>query len=136
MNESDEQILLSDTLDLMKIPHYSLRNEESIKSMGYLMKRKRMGWRSGLPDLMVIIPSERSYVGRTLLLFIEMKKARRKLLRASERGQKGDMVTQNSPTVEQLQFIDQVNEVSDVQGYIAHSCSEALAIIDRLIVHD
>jgi len=135
MNESDEQIQLSDTLDLMKIPHYSLRNEESIKSMGYLMKRKRMGWRAGTPDMMVIIPSERSYVGRTLLCFIELKKARRKLLRASERGKKGDMVTQNSPTVEQLQFIDQVNQVKDVQGYVAYGADEALKIIDRLIVH-
>ena len=134
LSESDEQIVLSESLTLMKIPHYSLRNEESIKSMGYLMKRKRMGWRSGVSDMMVYIPAEMSYVGRALILFIELKKAKRVLLRASSRGKKGDLVSQNSPTPEQLDFIDKINKVKDTQGFVAYGADEAIAVVNKFLI--
>ena len=133
MTEAQEQELLSETLDIMRIQHYSLRNEESIKNMGYLMKRKRMGWKSGVSDLMILIPAERSSVKRALILFVELKKSKKKLLRASSRGEVGDLVSQNKATAPQMEFIRQINEVKDVQGFVCHGADHALEFINSFL---
>jgi len=133
MSEFNEAVAFSQSLDALHIPHWHIPNETSIHNWGYLMKMRQCGKKAGIADYLIFIPSDKSYVGRALLLFIELKKPRKQLKRKSVRGEKGDMVSQNDASLEQVEFLDMMNQVKDVQGYVCHGCDEALSVVRKFL---
>lgn len=135
-SEHEETCILHDELVNMKIPHWKISQETYTSSWYQKVKNKDEGVRPGLSDFLIVIPKDVSFVGRTLLIFLELKKAKVQLKRKSPRGKKGDWVSDpnSQPTVEQMKFIDLMMEVADVEGFVAHGSSEALSQIRRYLV--
>lgn len=133
-SEYDEAVRFSESLKCLKIPHWHLIQENVINHPGYFMKMKRQGWNKGVSDYIIFIPKEKSFVNRSLILFMELKKQKVQLGRSSKRGKKGDFVSQNEPSLYQLQFIDMMRETSDVEGAVCHGADAALEWVSRFLV--
>ena len=107
--EEQEQITFVEWLDLKKIPYCAFPNNIWSPSWGQKMMQKRLGLKKGFPDILVV-------VRHRYLVFIEMKRI------------KGGSV---SP--EQKEWKDILNEIPNVQSYIAKGAEEAIEIIERIV---
>lgn len=83
------------------------------------IRKKRMWLSPWVPDFMVILK-------RGSLLFIEMKREKVVLQDWTISKAKGNI----SP--EQVQWIDELNKISNVQANIAYGHQEAITIIERI----
>lgn len=106
MSEADEQIAVVDYCNWKRIPVFHIPNERRC-SQAQGLRLKRMGVRSGVPDL--CIPVAR---GGFHALYIEMK---------SKTGK---------PTRTQLEWIDLLRS-QGCAAEICHGADEAIAAIDR-----
>lgn len=90
---------------------------QSTWTTSWNQKRKnyQTGLRKGVPDLIVIIPAEKSADDKPYLLFIEMKRT------------KGSVV---SP--EQKVWIEAINSIlaEDVAAFVAYGADEAIRIVE------
>lgn len=90
---------------------------QSTWTTSWNQKRKnyQTGLRKGVPDLIVIIPAEKSADDKPYLLFIEMKRT------------KGSVV---SP--EQKVWIEAINSIlaEDVAAFVAYGADEAIKIVE------
>lgn len=104
-SESAEQIAVVEWCDLLHIPIVHIPNEGK-RSLSYAAKMKRMGLRSGFPDLFVTL-ARGKYHG----LFIEMKYGK------------------NKTTKEQKEWL----ELLSAEGYacaVCYNATEAIKIIE------
>lgn len=108
-SEDDEEHALSDYCDLRGWVHWHVPQETYTKSWGVKMKSKRLGVRKGVSDHWVIVPTK---FGQKLVA-IEMKR------------RKGGTVSD-----EQYEFIEEINKVNEVQGFIARGAEEAIEIVE------
>ena len=76
------------------------------------------GLRKGVPDMLVIIPGERSQDGSGYCLFIEMKRI------------KGGVLSK-----EQKEWIKAINALGTlrIQAYVAKGCNEAIKIVSHYL---
>lgn len=90
--------------------------QQSIKQQ---RKLKAEGMNSGVPDLLIIVPQERSKVGMRLMLWIEMKRREGGTVSAS-----------------QQEWIDAINALDggNVGAFVCYGADEAIALLKDLIV--
>lgn len=112
---------------------WHIPNENSIRSVEYLRTMKKQGWNQGISDYFVLIDHTVSCNGKTVALFIELKRQKKKLLIKSSRGDAGDMVPTTEATDEQLAFIEQVSRIDGIEGAVCHGADEAIAFVQKYL---
>jgi len=133
--EDTEQAMVVNWLRNRGLDFFHPIQENVIKQPGYWNKMKAMGWEAGLSDLIIHIPADRCTSKDAGMLFIEMKQCKKKLTRKSVNGEAGDMVPVNKPTEPQLRFLEMVNSVPGCHGEVAYGYDEAVALIERFLLH-
>jgi len=128
LTEYEEACNLADTLRAMNIDFYHMPQETFTKSWGVKMKNKRQGVRKGVSDYMVYLPATRSKTKKAIILWVELKKARR----LKKNGKLGGVM--GYPTTEQLEFIEKMNTVNNIQGTVANGAEEALDYVKSFLI--
>ena len=127
-SEHDEAVLLVDWCDAMGIDIWHIPMETYTTSWNAKKKNKSEGVRKGISDYLVFLPESRVRVPSGVLLWIELKKRRRVL----KNGKLGG--PSNTPSPEQLDFIEKMNTVKNVQGMVAYGADEAIGFIKKFSV--
>ena len=109
ISEDDEEHVLANYCDLRGWIHWHVPQETYTKSWGVKMKSKWLGVKKGVCDHWVIVPTKFGLK----LVAIEMKR------------QKGGTVSD-----EQYEFVEEINKVNEVQGFVARGAEEAIKIIE------
>lgn len=117
--EQIEQKRFIKYLRLKNIFHFAVKNESgtSFGNAGKLIgaNDKAMGKLKGVSDLVVMLDNK--------ILFIEMKRAKKKLKR-------GKLSNENLLKDEQKAFLDNVDTFSYAKGFVAYGCNEAIETIE------
>lgn len=100
--EDDEQISFVSWLELCGLRFSAIPMNTYTKYMSQKMKNQRMGVRAGVPDMIVLIPPQRSNDGEGHLLFIEMKRRKGGVLSPEQREWLAALTALASPNVEAL----------------------------------
>lgn len=108
LTEYQEQCLLVQYLELKGFLFSKLAQETFTKSWAIKMKNKMSGVRSGVPDMLIVLPIKK-------LLFIEMKRS-----------------VGGRTSSEQIKWIQELNGCEGVIAVEAHGFEEAKKIIDQL----
>ncbi|MDO4271563.1 MAG: VRR-NUC domain-containing protein [Candidatus Saccharibacteria bacterium] len=108
--EDEEQVALFDWLDAKHIPAFHVNNEMYTKSWKQKSRAKRMGVRSGVPDVFAVLP--------TKVVAIELKRT------------KGGVVSDN-----QKYWIKTLNDAG-LKSIVARGASEAIAFIETEIKNE
>lgn len=103
--EYEEQVAFVQWLELKGLKFSSVPNSTWTSSIKQKVRNKATGLRPGLPDLLVIVGGS--------LVFIEMKRV------------KGGVV---SPA--QRDWIEALNQVSNVQAFVCKGADEAIEIVE------
>jgi hypothetical protein len=114
--ETYEQEHFVNWLKIKRLTHSSIPNSTFTRSWKQKAKNKREGLNPGLPDLLVIIPKERSNKKKALMVFIEMKRV------------KGGVLSEH-----QKEWIEEINKVENVGAYVAKGAYEAISIIKSFL---
>lgn len=109
LSEYDEQCLLVEYLELKHIKFSKIAQETFTSNWGIVMKNRKSGLRKGVPDMIIILPTNK-------LIFIEMKK------------KKGGTVAQ-----EQKEWQCALNRCEGVQSFICFGFDEAKDLINSLL---
>ena len=105
--ETEEQETLVKYLEIRRLKFSAIPNGMYTKSWAVKNKNKREGVRSGVPDMMIILPNK--------LLFVELKRI------------KGGTV---SP--EQKEWIEKLNGIGEqVEAVVCKGCGEAIDKIEK-----
>jgi len=105
--ETEEQETLVKYLEIKGLKFSAIPNGMYSKSWSVKMKNKREGVRSGVPDLLVVLPKK--------LLFIELKRV------------KGGTVSQ-----EQKEWIERLNSIGEqIEAVVCKGCGEAIDKIEK-----
>lgn len=133
MTEYNECVSFVSWLKWQKVKYSHIVNENTIHNPAYIGKLKRMGWNSGIPDYIITIPQEVSKYDRTLLLFVEMKQCKKQLKRKSLRGEKGDYVSVNDLSDNQIEWINTLKQVADVEATCCYGSDEAIEFVSNYL---
>ena len=125
MNESQEQIKVANYLEEQNIKYSSIPSSffTGKKNFGMINKLKKEGWKSGVPDLIAIIPFRE---GGNRLIFIEMKKAK-------TIGKRGGLIGGGIISKEQKEWIEAINTCKEVEAFICYGADKAIKLIKSLI---
>lgn len=112
--EDDEQIALIEWLDFVGLKYTAIPNSTYTPHMVTKRRNHRLGVRAGFPDMVIVIPRNRSKDGEGYFLCMEMKR------------QKGGVVSK-----EQREWIQAINDLqqNNIQAYVAKGSEEAVGII-------
>lgn len=122
MNESQEQIKVVNFLEANEIKFTSFPNTKA-RHMGELARKKREGWRKGIPDLLIILP----YKDReNRLIFIEMKKAK-------TIGKRGGLIGGGVISEHQKEWIEAINTCKEVEAFVCYGGDEAIKLVKSMI---
>lgn len=115
--ERDEQAAFVNWLELQGLLFSATAQATWTSSWNQKRKNYETGLRKGVPDLLVIIPAEKSADDKPYLLFIEMKRSDRSLSRLSK---------------EQKLWIEAINSIlaEDVAAFVAYGADEAIRIVE------
>jgi hypothetical protein len=120
LTEYEEQKLLVEYLEANNIKFSKIAQETFTRSFGQKMKNKMSGLRRGLPDLLIVLPAEKTYSHNNILVFIEMKR------------KKGG---HTSP--EQQEWIELLNRINGkVFAFVAKGYEEAKKVIESFFYAD
>lgn len=72
--EADEQATLVEWMEYQGLKFTAIPNSTFTKSWKQKVKNKQQGLRAGFPDLVVIIPEDKSNSDKAEMVFIEMKR--------------------------------------------------------------
>ena len=116
MTERQEQIKLHQYCKLKKLISFAVPNGGSRHKLEAI-NLKREGVTAGVSDYIVLLPNK--------ILFIEMKKARKRLLNGK--------LSESKPNVsdEQKEFLIKVNEFGYAEGIVAQGASVAIEFIEK-----
>lgn len=109
--EVDEHKAFVNYLEVLRLLHFHVPNEQSQRA--YRMVNRKLGVSSGVPDLFVIIKSERN--GRSKLIAIEMKR---------QRGARPTVSPKQKLWLEELKR-------AGIDGYVAYGATEAIDIVRK-----
>jgi len=118
-SEFSEQCNFVDWLELQNLKFTSIPNSTWTTSIKQKVNNKKSGLRAGLPDLLIIIPKEKSKIPRAGLLFVEMKKV----------GTYKSALKQH-----QLDWIDSLNEIDNVEAKICYGYDDAVEFVLEFLV--
>lgn len=107
--EAEEHKAFVNYLEVLRLPHFHVPNEQSQRA--YRMVNRKLGVSSGVPDLFVIVKSERN--GRSKLIAIEMKR---------QRGARPTVSPKQKLWLEELKR-------AGIDGYVAYGATEAIEIV-------
>lgn len=105
--EDQEQMAFVEWLELNHIPHFHVNNEMWTKSWKQKTRSKKMGTKSGVPDLFLV------FDGKTIC--IEMKR------------QKGGTVSDNQ------KYWGYILGLGGIKVYCCHGCDEAIETVQKLM---
>jgi len=74
--EEEEQATLVEWMEYQGVKFTAIPNSTFTKSWKQKKKNTEQGLRAGFPDLVVIIPKDKSKTGKNELIFIEMKRTK------------------------------------------------------------
>lgn len=114
-DETSEEEALSDYCDTCGWTHWHVPQETFTKSWAQKRKNKRQGVRPGVSDHWVVLPTNKNY----LLVAIELKR---------QRG--------NTPTDEQIQFLEDLDKVTNVVTVCCYGAQEAIDVLEELRKYD
>jgi hypothetical protein len=117
MTESEEQKIVIEYCALRRWKFWSTDQSMYSKNWGQLRKRKALGVRPGLPDLVVFV----NYGGKVQMVFIEMKKVK---------GKNGGMNGSKIGT-EQMEFSD-LCENAGILHKFCHGHEDAIDFLNRI----
>lgn len=110
-DETSEEEALSDYCDMNGWTHWHVPQETFTKSWSQKRKNKRQGVRAGVSDHWVVLPTCKGH----LLVAIELKR------------QHG-----NTPTDEQIEFLEDVDKVTNVVTVCCYGAGEAIDVLEEL----
>lgn len=126
-SEFEEAVRLVQTMEYMGIDIWHLKNENTVKSIGFIRKQKMQGWRAGVSDYLVFIPKEKSRLNEGKVLFIELKRAKRKL-------KNGNIGKSPSKIYDaQVEFIRKMDSVSIIGAKICYGADQAIEFVEQYI---
>ena len=121
--EHEEAVALVDALSSLHLDHWHLGQETWTTSWRQKAKNKSEGVRKGVADYLIKIPAEKSSDGKPKLLFIELKRQKRRL----KSGKLGSSPSSVAP--EQIDFLEKMGEVAGVHAFLAFGFDEALGFV-------
>lgn len=118
--EAAEQQTVVEWLNLNGLKHTMIPNDTYTKSIKQKMRNKRLGLNPGLPDLLILIPKDKSKDGEGYAIFCEMKRAKKSLSTVSKAQQ---------------EWHDAINGLNclNVQAYICYGAAEAIKVISHYL---
>lgn len=114
-DETSEEEALSDYCEEHGWTHWHVPQETFTKSWAQKLKNKRQGVRAGVSDHWVVLPTCKNY----LLVVIELKR---------KRG--------NTPTDEQIEFLEDLDKVTNVVTVCCYGADEAIDVLEELRRYD
>lgn len=116
--DNDHAALLR-TRNLSPVLFSAIANGHYQSSIKQQNKLKAEGMMSGVPDLLLIVPPERSKTGRRLMLWIEMKRLQGASVSAT-----------------QQQWIDEINAVEggNVGAFVCYGHKEAIELLKDFLI--
>lgn len=114
-DETSEEEALSDYCEERGWTHWHVPQETFTKSWAQKLKNKRQGVRAGVSDHWVVLPTCKNY----LLVVIELKR---------KRG--------NTPTDEQIEFLEDLDKVTNVVTVCCYGADEAIDVLEELRQYD
>lgn len=116
--ERHEQSAFVDWLELQGLLFTAIPNSTYTTSWAVKRRNYEQGLRKGLPDMLVLIPKDKSNDGGGYCLFIELKRV------------KGGSVSK-----EQRVWLDSINalETPYTQAYVAKGANEAIKIVSHYL---
>jgi len=107
------------TRNLSPVLFSAIANGHYQSSIKQQNKLKAEGMMSGVPDLLIIVPPDRSKVGKRLMIWIEMKR-----------------LQGASVSVTQQQWIDEINGVEggNVGAFVCYGHKEAIQLLKDLLI--
>lgn len=105
--------------NLSPLLYSAITNGHYQQSLKQRNKLKAEGMNSGVPDLLIIVPPERSKLGTRLMLWIEMKRRQGGAVSAS-----------------QQEWIDAINAIDggNVGAFVCYGSDEAIHLLRDLVV--
>jgi len=117
--EQQEQVAFVAYLELLGLKFTALPFSTFTKSWKQKNTNKRMGVRAGLPDLLIIIPTDKGRNGIARLLFIEMKRTKGGHLSDAQR--------------EWIATLNAVDDGSRVAAFVAKGYDQAVGIVNSYL---
>ncbi len=119
LETENELAHLFKTRNLPPLLYSAIANGHYQQSIKQQRKLKAEGMNSGVPDLLVIVPPERSKLGIRLMVWIEMKRREGASVSAS-----------------QHEWIEAINALDggNVGAFVCYGSDEAIALLKDLIV--
>lgn len=104
---------------LEEVVFSAIANGHYQSSINQRRKLKREGMNSGVPDMVLIVPSSRSKTGKAFMLWIEMKRQ-----------------TQGSLSASQKKWIDAINSVNgtNMEAFVCRGADEAKKVYDEFAI--
>ena len=125
--EHEEAVALVDALNSFHLDHWHLGQETWTTSWRQKAKNKSEGVRKGVADYLIKIPAEKSSDGKPKLLFVELKRQKRRL-KSGKLGSSPSKVYK-----EQWYFLELVREVEGVEACVAYGAVGALAFLNKYL---
>lgn len=115
----NEIAALMKTRGLTPVLFSAIANGHYQQSIKQQRKLKAEGMNSGVPDLLFIVPPERSKVGKRLMIWIEMKRRQGATVSASQQE-----------WIEAIEAMDGGN----IGAFVCYGADEAISVLKDLII--
>ncbi len=116
--EREEQITFVEWLELKGLKFSAIPNSTWTPSWKQKASNRVTGLRPGLPDILIIVPPEKSIYDSTIMLFIEMKRVN---------------ASPSDTRPEQKEWIKLINEVNDIEAAVCKGATEAIAYVEQFL---
>jgi len=114
--EADEQKAFVQWLEVKKLKFTAIPNSTWTPSGWQLTENIAMGVRSGLPDLLVIIPAKQSKTKKACMLFVEMKRIKKYTIKEDQKN-----------------WINAINTIENVEARICFGADEAIGFVSEFL---
>ncbi len=125
--EHDEAVTFVEWMRYQKLAFWHPPMETYTTSWKQKTRNKQEGVTKGISDYLVYLPARRCKKNKAVLLWIELKRRRRKL-KSGKLGKSPSTVS-----AEQVDFIEKMNTVGNVQGGICYGAGESVAFVNKFL---
>lgn len=124
--EHEENLIFAQFLDLKHVIWSHLQQETYTKSWSQKKIISQLV-RKGVPDFIIIIPIDICRLEKCILLFVEMKRARKRL----KNGKISKQKVSTSP--EQEIWLESLNLVGDVEARVCEGANQAIEFVEKFL---
>jgi hypothetical protein len=114
--EADEQKTFVQWLELNQLKFTAIPNSTWTPSGWQLLENIAMGVRPGFPDLLVIIPAEKSKTKKACILCVEMKRIKGYAIKEKQKS-----------------WINAINTVENVEARICFGADQAIGFVSEFL---